>query len=76
MMGDTLGADQALTPLATLRSAVVAQDARTAMPERFAAEALEGTPEARTDIRLLDHIEGAPSAALRRSADAARRQLA
>ena len=78
-MGDLLGGDDALTPLAVLRQAVAAHDARAPMPARIAAEAQEGTAEPATDLRALDTVEmpdGAHSPAVARATDAGRRELA
>ncbi len=78
-MGDLLGAEDAVTPLSVLRQAVEAHDARAPMPARMAAEPLEGTTEAATDLRSLDPVEmpdGAHSPAVMRATEAGRRELA
>lgn len=78
-MADLLGADEALTPLSTLRRAIEDQDARAPMPERITTEALDDATEADIDLRALDDLsvdDGAHSRALTRSTDAGRRELA
>ncbi len=78
-MDDLLGSDAAITPVATLRRAVEAQDARAPLPERMAAEPLAEGPETQVSIRALDGVDmkdGAQSPALLRSTDAALRDLA
>ncbi|MGR3521942.1 MAG: hypothetical protein ACU0FT_04230 [Paracoccus sp. (in: a-proteobacteria)] len=78
-MADLLGDEGALTPVAALRSAIEAQDARSPMPDRFAVDAADAPAAASVDLRALDGMEtpeGAQSPPLMRAADAARRELA